>query len=106
MVDLHGKVALVTGSSSGIGEAIARGVAARGAKVVVNSTSSVTAGERVAAPGRDIQHRDAEQLELGFEAVARMRVGRSGPSGRPRSIPASLVPSATQRVCSTTAGAI
>jgi NAD(P)-dependent dehydrogenase (short-subunit alcohol dehydrogenase family) len=60
MVDLHGKVALVTGSSSGIGEAIARGVAARGAKVVVNSTSSVTAGERVAGELRDATYVQAD----------------------------------------------
>ena len=60
MVDLHGKVALVTGSSSGIGEAIARGVAARGANVVVISTSSVTAGERVAGELRDATYVQAD----------------------------------------------
>lgn len=49
MTEFAGKVAIVTGSSSGIGEAIARGLAARGAKVIVNSASSVEAGERVAA---------------------------------------------------------
>lgn len=42
------RVALVTGSSSGIGEQTARELAAEGATVVVNSASSVEAGENVA----------------------------------------------------------
>lgn len=45
---VDGKVAIVTGSSSGIGEAAARSLAAEGASVVVNSSSSVAAGEAVA----------------------------------------------------------
>jgi ketoreductase RED2 len=45
---LDGKVAIVTGSSSGIGEATARRLADLGATVVVNSSSSVEAGTAVA----------------------------------------------------------
>ena len=45
----EGQVALVTGSSSGIGEAIAAALSARGATVVVNSRSSVNQGQAVAS---------------------------------------------------------
>jgi ketoreductase RED2 len=45
---LEGRVAVVTGSSSGIGEATARRLSALGAHVVVNSASSVEAGRAVA----------------------------------------------------------
>lgn len=46
---LEGKTAIVTGSASGIGEAIARRYAAEGAGVVVNSVRSVEAGQAIAA---------------------------------------------------------
>ncbi len=46
--ELDGKVAIVTGSSSGIGEEIARRLSDLGAIVVVNSASSVDAGQLVA----------------------------------------------------------
>ena len=49
MTDLNESVAIVTGSSSGIGEASARHLAKAGANVVVNSSSSVEAGEAVSA---------------------------------------------------------
>jgi ketoreductase RED2 len=46
--EFSGRVAIVTGSSSGIGEETARRLSALGATVVVNSSSSVEAGEAVA----------------------------------------------------------
>ena len=48
MSELNGMVAIVTGSSSGIGERTAQRLSELGAKVVVNSASSVEAGKAVA----------------------------------------------------------
>lgn len=48
MKEFSGKVAIVTGSSSGIGEAIARRLSGLGASVVINSASSVEAGQNIA----------------------------------------------------------
>ena len=47
MSEFTGRVAIITGSSSGIGEQTARRLSALGATVVVNSSSSVEAGEAV-----------------------------------------------------------
>ncbi len=49
MAELSGMVAIVTGSSSGIGERTAQRLSELGASVVVNSSSSTAAGEAVAA---------------------------------------------------------
>lgn len=48
MSELTDRVALVTGSSSGIGAQVARRLSALGASVVVNSATSVESGEAVA----------------------------------------------------------
>ncbi len=48
-IDLTGKTALVTGSTAGIGLAIAKGLAASGAKVVVNGRKQATVDKGVAA---------------------------------------------------------
>jgi 3-oxoacyl-[acyl-carrier protein] reductase len=49
MSNLKGKVAVVTGASKGIGAAIAKGLAAAGAAVVVNYSSSRDDADRVVA---------------------------------------------------------
>ena len=46
---LKDKIALVTGSSRGVGRAVALGYGKEGAKVVVNYTSSEKAAEEVVA---------------------------------------------------------
>jgi NAD(P)-dependent dehydrogenase (short-subunit alcohol dehydrogenase family) len=48
-IDLSGKTAVVTGSGSGIGLAIARGLAGSGASVVVNSRTQAKADEAAAS---------------------------------------------------------
>jgi len=54
--EFEGRVALVTGSTSGIGEAIARRLHALGARVVLNSATSVDAGRTLADELGDRAH--------------------------------------------------
>ncbi|TYB47993.1 SDR family NAD(P)-dependent oxidoreductase [Actinomadura chibensis] len=61
------RIAVVTGSSSGIGEAIARRLAAAGHGVVVNSARSVTAGQKVAA---DLPNAHYVQADVSAESEA------------------------------------
>jgi 3-oxoacyl-[acyl-carrier protein] reductase len=68
--DLAGKAALITGSSTGIGAAVARGFGAQGMRVAVHGNSNMAAAEQVAADIRaaggmaavlraDVRDRDA-----------------------------------------------
>jgi ketoreductase RED2 len=65
------QVVLVTGSSSGIGAATARAFGRAGATVVVNSRSSVDAGERVAA---ELTGASYEQADIAQESEAQALV--------------------------------
>jgi len=66
-MDLTGKAVIVTGSSSGIGAAVARRLAGLGAGIVVNSASSAEAGQRIAAELADAVY---VQGDIGDPATA------------------------------------
>ncbi|MGX1106721.1 MULTISPECIES: SDR family NAD(P)-dependent oxidoreductase [Bradyrhizobium] len=53
-IDLSGKTALVTGSTAGIGNAIAKGLAETGAEVVVNGRGQAKVDAAVAAIGKAV----------------------------------------------------
>jgi len=81
MGELGGRVAIVTGSSSGIGEATARRLSELGCRVVVNSATSVEAGTAVAGslPSEALYvQADISDQEQGKALVARTieRFGR------------------------------
>ena len=66
-IDLSGKVALITGGSSGLGQETARVLAERGAHVILTARD-MPKGEAVAAGIRAStgnQHVEVEELELG-----------------------------------------
>ena len=71
-MDLTGRAVIVTGSSSGIGEAIARRLSGLGAGIVVNSATSVAAGTRVAAGLPDAVY---VQGDIGDPATAAALIG-------------------------------
>ncbi len=76
---LRGHVVIVTGSSSGIGEAVARAFAAAGASVLVNSATSVEAGRAVAASLPDALYVQGDVTEEAqCAALVDAAVGRWG----------------------------
>ena len=76
-MDLNGKVAIVTGSGRGLGLAYARGLAAAGARVVVNDvdagTAEAAAKEIAAAGGTAV----AEVAAVGSAEAAEALVNRA-----------------------------
>jgi len=79
-MDLTDQVVIVTGSSSGIGEAIARRLASKGAAILVNSASSVEAGQQLAAELPDATYVQGDISDpataASLVAAARDRWGR------------------------------
>ncbi len=65
LFDLTGKVALVTGSTSGLGQAIAGGLAAAGATVVINGRNK----ERLDATVADLKARGLNAVGYAFDVT-------------------------------------
>ena len=100
------QVALVTGSSSGIGAAVAQRLAAEGMRVVINSARSVAAGEELARSLPDARYVRADVAEpaeaAGLVAETVAAYGRLdvlvNNAGRTRVIPHDDLDAATSEV--------
>ena len=65
LFDLSGQTALVTGSSMGIGHALARGLAQAGARVILNARDT----DRLSEAAEDLRGDGAEADMLGFDVT-------------------------------------
>ena len=83
MIDLQGRVALVTGASRGIGAATARALARAGADVVVHFRRESSAAEAVAADVQRLGRRAVlVQADLRDRSSAQADAERCGGGGR------------------------
>jgi NAD(P)-dependent dehydrogenase (short-subunit alcohol dehydrogenase family) len=69
-IDLSGKTALVTGSTSGIGHAVAKGLAAAGASVVVNGRTQAKLDTAVAALAKVLPDRKLRGIAADVSTAA------------------------------------
>src|SRR5690606_34801884 len=77
LFDLSGKTALITGSSRGLGRALAEGLAAAGAAIVLNGVNAErlkTAAEEMRAAGHNVRElafdvTDEAAIVAAFEAL-------------------------------------
>src|SRR3954451_7805832 len=70
MSEIRGKIVAITGASSGIGEATARLLAERGAKVILGARRT----ERLQALAPDIQHRGGQAEYQALDVTRREEV--------------------------------
>jgi NAD(P)-dependent dehydrogenase (short-subunit alcohol dehydrogenase family) len=73
-IDLKGKTALVTGSTSGIGNAIARGLAAAGASVVVNGRTQAKVDAAVGATTKAVPGSKVRGVAADVSTIAGCKV--------------------------------
>ncbi|HEY4349159.1 MAG TPA: glucose 1-dehydrogenase [Gaiellaceae bacterium] len=79
LFDLSGRTALVTGSSRGLGEGIARGLGGAGARVAINGRDPVTVEAVVASLAADGIDAVAAPFDVTDEAAISDAIGRLGP---------------------------
>lgn len=69
-IDLTGKTALVTGSTTGIGFAIAKGLATAGAKVVINGRKQATVDKAIASVRESLPNADVVGIAADVSAAS------------------------------------
>ncbi len=70
LFDLSGRTALVTGSTRGLGRAIAEGLAAAGARILINGTDPA----RTAAAAADMRSKGFDALDCSFDVASEAAV--------------------------------